>query len=226
LRLVHTRKFTVKTESLSALETAKAERRTLAASVKEAIGLGAAKAAVWDLSEARVRDVEERRAAAVAANKPADVLRISDELPDAEAERECAEADAVAHKLRLTDLVAALRAAEAAVTVAAKSQLLAEMIDLAAKFNRAFDSAMQIGAQLQALALGDPLRRPLSGPGSEVPPTAQVIEQALARIPRPDERHVPLHILRTGGASSDAWASRLAALIAYDEPTPNMEVAA
>jgi hypothetical protein len=101
----------MKTESESALDTAKVHRRTVAESVKEACGIAATKAALWDLSEARVRDVMERRGGAVAANRPIDVRRINDELPDAEAERECSEVDAVASKLRYTKLVEEWRAA-------------------------------------------------------------------------------------------------------------------
>jgi hypothetical protein len=184
-----------KAPKFSPLAQAKVQRQTAAAHVEKARGRAAAKAAAWDVAEARVKDVKARRAAAVLAARPMAVLGIGDELRVAEAELEIAAAQAEASKRYYVAEVEALRAAESAVIAAAKAQRLAEMIDLAAKFNRAFDSAMEIGAQLQALALGDPLNRPLSGPGSAIPTLPKEVEQALERMPRLDPRHVPLRRL-------------------------------
>jgi hypothetical protein len=201
------------TESELALDTAKVHRRTVAASVKEACGIAATKAALWDLSEARVRDVKERRSGAVAANRPTDVRRINDELPDAEAEDKCAKAGAVASKLRYTKWVEALKDAKASINQAAVAVIDSEMLDLAAAFNDAFDAALKIGAQLQALSSRDHLRTPLNVPFPSVP--VEVV-RALERMPKPNPYDVPTSELRFG-ASSDAWARRFKELTADDE---------
>ena len=75
----------METNSRAELKAAKIRRSELTTAVSEARDIAAAKAAIWDLTEARVRDVKERRGAKVAANKPTEVRRISDALMDAEA---------------------------------------------------------------------------------------------------------------------------------------------
>jgi hypothetical protein len=200
-----------KAQSLTPLEASKIKRRTIAAAVKEAIGLGATKAAIWDLSEVRVKDVNERRAAAVASNRTDDVISIDAERLRAEVARECAKAAVEASKSGLKDLVAAFNAAKAEVERCARAQIDGELLALADKVNRAFDSAMEIGKELQALALGDPGNRPISGPGSERPELPRAVLAALERLPKQNPLDVPLHLLRNG-ERSNAFALRLAEL--------------
>jgi hypothetical protein len=197
----------MKNESVE-LKATKVQRRTVAASLREAVVIAAAKAAVWDLSEARVRDVKQRRSGAVAAVKPADVLRINDELQDAEA-------DAVASKLRLADLVTASKAAETSVIEAARAQIVSETVDLAHTYLEALDAAHKIGERVRELTLRDQLHTPLSEMTALTLP--KVVEQALARLPQANPFETPVNILRGGGASSDAFARRMAVLTADDE---------
>jgi hypothetical protein len=211
----------MKTESESALETAKSHRAQASTAVPVAAVTAAAKAAAWDLSEAHVRKLKQRRIGAVAVAKPADVLAIDAELLRAQVEIEIAEAHAVASKSLYTEAVAALSAADAVVTQAARAQLDSEMIAMAAAFNDAFDAALKIGERLQAFSSRNHLNIPLN---VSVPPVPPAVVAALERLPKPNPYNVPVSELRFG-ASSDAWARRFAELAADDEPK-SIDVAA
>jgi hypothetical protein len=101
-----------------------------------------------------------------------------------------------------------LHDAEAAVGEAARAMVLGEMLGLAAEFTATFDSALEIGGRLQALAMRDHLRTPLNISVPNLPPE---VEAALDRLPPPDQLNISVAELRNGNTSR-AWADRVAEL--------------
>jgi hypothetical protein len=138
------------------------------------------------------------------------VIAVDAELLRASVVREIAAARSVSSTAKHAETVAALRDAETAVTQAARAVLTGEMVSLAAEFTAALDAALAIGRQLEEMTMGDQSPRAL-GFGPTWP---AVVTAALDRMPKLHSLDTPLHILRNGGGSSDAWASRFKQLTA------------
>jgi hypothetical protein len=200
------------TESESALAAAKTHRAEASTALQVAAISASTDLLDVDVCKSHVAAVEQARAAAITAAKPAAAMKADSALLSARISLEIAEARAKASTDKHTAAVAADIAAKAGVTQAARVQIDAEMIDLAAEFSQALDAAFKIGERLQALSLRD--NRPTSvGAVSTLP---KPVEQALERMPKSDPLHVPVNILRYG-ASSTAWADRYGALLTTDD---------
>jgi hypothetical protein len=192
------------------LLTAKRRRSDASTAVADASIRAASAAAELKVCNAHVAELLERRAGCIAAAKPDDVIAVDAELLKARVAAEIARSRATASHAQHAAAVVELHAAETAVGEAARDVVLEEMVGLAAKFTAALDAALKIGAELQALAMRDHLRTPLN---VSVPMLPHEVEDALARLPQPDQLNVPMHVLRNG-VDSRAWAERVAELTA------------
>jgi hypothetical protein len=159
-------------------------------------------------SKAHVAELAQTRAGFIAAAKPVAVLAIDERLLKAHIGVEVAEAKAAKSAAQHTAAIAAMSAAETAVAGAARAVVLAEMTALAVEVSRALDHALALGAKLVDLSMRDHLRTPLN---VAVPMLPQVVEDALARLPQPDQLHVSAAVLRNG-VDSRAWSQRVAEL--------------
>jgi hypothetical protein len=197
-----------------ALEAAKIRRGKAVAAVAEAEIHAAADAADLLTCQAHVSTLDKKRANGIAANKPNAVISIDGELLRARVAVEIAAVRGTGSTAKHAALTVAMAAARIEVERCARAVIDSEMLDLAAAFNAAFDAALKIGAQLQAFALRNFLNTPLN---AAVPSVPVEVTQALSRLPPPDLLNTPINVLRNG-SGSDAWARRLADLIAGDEP--------
>lgn len=202
-----------KAPNASSLEAAKVERCNAAAAVAEKDIVGAAVVATLKVNSSEVATLEERRAGAIVANKPDDVIAIDGLLLRARIAVEIQTGKATTITEERAAAVVALHDAERTVIVAAQAQFDAELIELAVKFTTAFNRAMEIGARLQVLCTRDVLHTPLNELSVALV-LPSLVTEALERMPRVDERHVPLNILRNGDAGADVRARRLAELVA------------
>lgn len=199
----------MKTNSRAALEAAKLERTKAITAVDTAAVHAAAGAASWDLSEVQVRDLKERRGAAVMSAKPAAVASIVSAIAHAEIELEIAAAKAAASTAIHASAVTELHQAEAVVEAAVDAAFDDELRALAARFVQALDDALALGSQLRLLSGADLLHQPVNAPRMQLP--AEVVS-ALTRLPLRDQLRVPVDVLRGAGEISNARAQRLAEL--------------
>jgi len=197
------------TESELALATAK----TLSAETCTALQVAAVSASAdlldLDVCKAHVATVEQARAAAITAAKPAAAMEADSASLSARITLEIAAARSAASTAIHTAAVAADIAAKAAVRQAARAVIDSEMLSLAAEFSAALDAALKIGARLRDLSQRD------GGPTAmgEKSTLPAAVEEALLRMPPLDPFHTPVHILRGAGRST-AWSDRFHELAA------------
>lgn len=199
----------MKTDSRAALKAAKLKCTETITAVDEAAVHAAADCAALDVWESQWRELKDRRAAAVAACQLDDVIAITTKLSSVEVSIECATGKAEASKIRHTDLVEALAAAEKAFSAAITAAYNTELITDAEEFVQMLDVVMAKGEQLRLRSGWDPLQQPLNAP-----PVALPVEVmgALARLPLRDQLRVPMDVLRGAGEISNARAQRLTEL--------------
>jgi hypothetical protein len=209
-RALETLEDTEMNDKWEALADAKAQRAQ--ATTAEATQQTLAAADAMDLERCSVAVLTEAqaRADAVAMAKPAAVIEADARLLHAKIAAEIATSKAAASAAQHAAAVVELHDASAAVGEAARAVVLKEMLGLAAKFTAAFDAALKIGADLQALAMRDHLRTPLNISVPMLPPE---VEAALDRLPLPDQLNVSVAELRNGNTSR-AWFERVAELTA------------
>lgn len=160
-----------------------------------------------------VATLDKKRANAIAANKPNDVIDIDGKSVRARVAVEIAAAKWKALTKDREAAVGELDRAETAVHEAATVVYIDELIGKAAKFTAAFDHALALGAELQDLSSRSFLHTPLNAVRPSVPVE---VTKALLRLPPPDLLNTPIDVLRSGGRSN-AYAERLAELTADDE---------
>jgi hypothetical protein len=195
-----------------ALRDAKTRRGEARTAMAETEIRAAADAADVLACEGHVITLSRARAAAIVAAKPTAVIAVDAELLRASVVGEIAAARSVSSAAKHTETVAALRAAETDVRDSAKRVIDCELIELAGRVTSGLDAVLALGEQLRELSLREGFPTTV-GARSTVPPE---VERALARLPQPNPYDVPMDVLR-GGVRSDAWARRLAELIADDE---------
>jgi hypothetical protein len=162
-----------------------------------------------DLCKARVVAVEQARAAAITSAKPAAAMKAESALMAARITLEIAVARAKASTDEHAEAVKAAKVEQIAKAQRAAAVIDSEMVAMAAEFSQALDAALKIGERLQDLASRNLLNVPVN---VSLPPVPPAVVEALKRMPPLDPFNTPVHILRNGGISSDAWSRRFAEL--------------
>jgi hypothetical protein len=201
------------TESELVLEGEKALRDAIKTALKAIYVSEDCAAADLLACQTFVATLDKKRANAIAANKPNDVIDIDGKSVRARVAAEIAAAKWKALTKDREAAVGELIRAKTAVREAAKAVMLDEVIGLAREVTAYLDAALVPGQRLQALASRNFLNTPLN---AALPSVPVEVTQALSRLPPLDLLHTPINVLRNGG-SSNAWTERLAELIADDE---------
>jgi len=188
----------------AALAAAKTERRQCVADADQQASFSESEHAVLPALEAKLVELAAARADAIAMLDREQVLEIDRQAALVRIDIEIAHERIKTFGADHTKALTALAKVQAAVRRAAEAMAWAEIDVLARKFTIARDHADKLGWYLDNSI----------GPRTNLPAH---IELALSRLPKRDDLHTPVNILRAGGYRSQrAWDERIRELTLDD----------